>query len=150
LGPIIAGDEWESIYDRDAQQATTNTMIEFHRKLPSHLTEIQKLTFKPSILLSVDEKSSLIAHFGGEENPLVRYFHQEKAKAKRLHKLFSQLSDLDLDGINTGVGQDVQMNNGTRAKQKLVQLILKFSRLFAPVKFISLDTNVHNVISDPR
>ncbi|KAJ7814015.1 hypothetical protein B0H14DRAFT_2604459 [Mycena olivaceomarginata] len=73
LGPAIV-DNWDSMYNQEAVLATTAEMRDLYRKLPATLTQIQRLSLKPMVDLTSDEKSLLIATYGSTTNPIVRYF----------------------------------------------------------------------------
>ncbi|KAJ7221902.1 hypothetical protein C8J57DRAFT_1253827 [Mycena rebaudengoi] len=74
LGPILLGDSWEA----ESTKATIpKSMMEIYlKKLPSDLTYVQKLCFKPLPYLDPDELETLIQTFGDTVNPLVRYFQR--------------------------------------------------------------------------
>ncbi|KAJ6543826.1 hypothetical protein B0H10DRAFT_1970196 [Mycena sp. CBHHK59/15] len=92
LGPLIAGTEWKVIFETTAREATTPAMIAFHKNLPSNLTEVQRLTFKPYVTLTDSEHACLVQHFGGLENPIVRYFRAKMAKHAAHTSSFTETS----------------------------------------------------------
>ncbi|KAJ7233360.1 hypothetical protein C8J57DRAFT_1250016 [Mycena rebaudengoi] len=51
-------------------------MDTYMKKLPSHLTDIQKLSFKPLPYLEAEELETLIQAYGDSLNPLLKYFQK--------------------------------------------------------------------------
>jgi hypothetical protein len=85
LGPVIA-DNWDSIYAQEAVQATTKEMRDLYNKLPVTLTKKQRLSLKPMVDLSDDEKSFLLATYGSTTNPIVRYFQAKSTTFLSNHR----------------------------------------------------------------
>ncbi|KAF8157543.1 hypothetical protein K438DRAFT_1777190 [Mycena galopus ATCC 62051] len=79
MGPAIV-DNWDELYEREAILGTTPTMRARYQKLSQvvHLSETQRLMFKPAVDLTVDEITLLKTCTNGDQiNPVVRYFMQK-------------------------------------------------------------------------
>jgi hypothetical protein len=82
MGPAIVGSQehWANMYENESQKGTTQAMRTTFERLNRRddLTEIQKLTFKPAVDLTPEERARMVAAFGSDINPLVEYLEQRR------------------------------------------------------------------------
>ncbi|KAJ7734957.1 hypothetical protein DFH07DRAFT_780179 [Mycena maculata] len=77
LGPVIFGEHWEDILDKEGEEATTKDMMDSYRRLPQTLMHVQNLSLKPLTKLISEEKDYLASQREDTVNPLVRYLTEE-------------------------------------------------------------------------
>ncbi|KAJ7724190.1 hypothetical protein DFH07DRAFT_783354 [Mycena maculata] len=77
LGPVIFGEHWEDILDKEGEEATTEDMMDSYRRLPQTLMHVQNLSLKPLTKLISEEKDYLASQREDTVNPLVRYLTEE-------------------------------------------------------------------------
>ncbi|KAJ6481484.1 hypothetical protein C8R47DRAFT_1322167 [Mycena vitilis] len=82
MGPSIVGsqDRWNELYEQEKVIATTEDMKNTYKILNkrSDLTPIQKLTFKPAVDLTAEERAQLISEFGSDVHPLVQLLEHRR------------------------------------------------------------------------
>ncbi|KAJ7751243.1 hypothetical protein DFH07DRAFT_1032755 [Mycena maculata] len=77
LGPVVFGEHWEDILDKEGEEATTKDMMDSYRRLPQTLMHVQNLSLKPLTKLISEEKDYLASQREDTVNPLVRYLTEE-------------------------------------------------------------------------
>ncbi|KAJ7746818.1 hypothetical protein DFH07DRAFT_942628 [Mycena maculata] len=77
LGPVIFGEHWEDILDKEGEEATTEDMMDSYRRLPQTLMHVQNLSLKPLTKLISEEKDYLASQGEDTVNSLVRYLTEE-------------------------------------------------------------------------
>ncbi|KAJ7780190.1 hypothetical protein DFH07DRAFT_765479 [Mycena maculata] len=76
LGPVIFGEHWEDILDKEGEEATKD-MMDSYRRLPQTLMHVQNLSLKPLTKPISEEKNYLASQREDTVNPLVRYLTEE-------------------------------------------------------------------------
>ncbi|KAJ7438146.1 hypothetical protein FB451DRAFT_1416394 [Mycena latifolia] len=112
LGPLIVGgkDQWNELYEAEAEAGTTNEMRERYRlKLPDSISEIQRLMFKPAFDLTADERALLIAEYKDDMNPIPRSTRGSTLAAHPPRLPLPEAMEIDEDEDEDGVMEETFM-----------------------------------------
>ncbi|KAJ6487976.1 hypothetical protein C8R45DRAFT_930180 [Mycena sanguinolenta] len=102
MGPAIVAD-WDQLLEKEGLAATTAEMrTVYASKLPQELTDHQRLSFKPVVDMTVQEKQLLSCIRGGSTNPVVLYFEDRRKLFPSVKSSSSPLS-MDLGQAPVGV-----------------------------------------------